>query len=303
MLFLKYKGLIVSTVSLPDLCKDPFSFETILSLYQTILATKIAKLDMANITFIEPYSLLCLLLMGRSYLRLTGERLMLHRVPPHIMQYATRMDFFKYNIFTVDESLHKDTGLKRSASSSRLLEIIEIPGKEKESVKVIAKVIATFRKRAIVILKNWFTLTTIDHLVTVISEICQNIFEHSLDSGFVVIQSYTYMNERIFRIAIVDSGVGVPGSFEHSHMVLSLSNAKLLEAVLTTPLSSKRRYGYGLCQVNAIMEQLKGSIFLRSENAYISVLHHKRAAKGSYIFLKDDCPTFPGTQFSITLVG
>lgn len=293
----------MSILQIPDQCKDPFSFETVIALYQQIITTKVRGLDLSNVTFVDPYSLVCLLLLGRNYLRLTGNRLALYRIPAPILQYAVRMDFFTHNIFDCDEALEKQKQLKRSMASSRLLEVIEIPGKEKESVKVIAKVIATFRKRALVILKHWFTMTMVDYLVTVISEICQNIFEHSLDSGFIAIQSYTYLNERIFRIAIADSGIGIPGSFEYMPEIKAMSHARLLESVLTTPLSSKRRYGYGLCQVNAIMEQLKGSIFLRSENAYISVLHHRRSAKGSYIFLKDDCPPFPGTQFSITLVG
>ncbi len=293
----------MAIIQIPDQCKDPFSFESVIALYQQIITQKAGGLDLSRVSFIDPYSLVCLLLMGRNYLRVTGDKLTLHHLPAHILQYAVRMDFFKHNIFACEQTLEKQKQLQRSQLSSRLLEVIEIPGKEKESVKVIAKVIATFRKRALIILKHWFTMTMVDYLVTVISEICQNIFEHSLDSGFIAIQSYMYLNERIFRIAIVDSGIGIPGSFENMPEITTMSNAKLLESVLTTPLSSKRRYGYGLCQVNAIMEQLKGSIFLRSENAYISVLYHRRVAKGSYIFLKDDCPHFPGTQFSITLIG
>ncbi|MCX8123154.1 MAG: ATP-binding protein [Spirochaetes bacterium] len=293
----------MSIIQIPDQCKDPFSFEGVIALYQHIVGKNVKGLDLSQVTFIDPYSLICLLLLGRNYLRLTGNRLTLYRIPAQILQYAVRMDFFSHKIFDCNETLEKQKQLKRSLASSRLLEVVEIPGKEKESVRVIGKVIAAFRKRALIILKHWFTLTMVDYLVTVISELCQNIFEHSLDSGFIAIQSYTYLNERIFRIAIADSGIGIPATFEYMPDIKAMPHARLLESVLTTPLSSKRRYGYGLCQVNAIMEQLKGSIFLRSENAYISVLHHRRSAKGSYVFLKDDCPTFPGTQISITLIG
>ena len=54
------------------------------------------------------------------------------------------------------------------------------------------------------------------------------------------------------------------------------SPAHLIELALTTPISSKREFGYGLCQVNAIVEKLKGSIFLRSGNASVSTLYHKK---------------------------
>ena len=71
---------------------------------------------------------------------------------------------------------------------------------------------------------------------------------------------------------------------------------------LTTPLSSKRKLGFGLCQVNKIVEKLHGSIFIRSVDSSISIVYKKKQST-SHSFLKNNLITFPGTQISISLTG
>lgn len=286
---------------LADSMKDPYSFEYIIQQKDRLVTQRLKGVDLSRITFIEPYSLVSLLLLGRDYLRQTGERITLVNIPIHIHQYLARMDFFEHGIYDIKEELDQKLFLKRSSQSSRLLEIIEIPGKERESVKVIGKVITIFRKRARNILKYWFSPNIIDYFVTVISELCQNIFEHSLDSGFIAIQTYSTGSEHTFRIAICDSGTGIRNSFRDNQDISYDSNAQLIEKVLTTPLSSKRRFGYGLCQVNAIMEELRGSVFIRSEDASVSIMHHRKKGGSTYSFLKNELAPFPGTQISISL--
>jgi anti-sigma regulatory factor (Ser/Thr protein kinase) len=280
---------------LSDSMKDPYSFESVIRQQGRLVSDRLKGIDLSGITFIEPYSLVSLMLLGRNYLRQTGERLLMVNIPIHIHQYLARMDFFEHGVFDVKEGLDEKLFLKRSSQSSRLLEIIEIPGKERESVKVV------FRKRSRNILKYWFAPNIIDYFVTVISELCQNIFEHSLDSGFIAIQTYSMGTDHTFRIAICDSGIGIRESFSDKKNISYESSAQLIEKVLTTPLSSKRRYGYGLCQVNAIMEELRGSVFIRSEDASISIMHHRKKGGSTYSFLKNELPPFPGTHISISL--
>ena len=193
--------------------------------------------------------------------------------------------------------------LKRSSFSKRVIEIIEIPNKERESVKVISQIIEKFRKKASNILKHWMTENAVDYFVTVISELCQNIFEHSLDSGFLSIQTYSLGNENILRLVISDSGIGIIKSFEKNEKIKYETCAQLLEMALTTPISSKREFGYGLCQVNSIIEKMKGNIFIRSENASLSVVYNQKSGHGSYLFHKNDLSYFNGTQISISLTA
>lgn len=286
---------------LPNRLKDTYDFEYVIDMQDAIYG-QAAGLDLSRISFIEPYSMLSLLLLGRNYLRKSGNKLRLTGIPINIHQYLHRMDFFKTGVFDVPERLNEKLLLKRSTFSNRVLEITEIPNKERESVRIISGIVGVFRKRAEHILKYWLSDRITDYFVTVISEICQNIYEHSLDSGYLAMQTYSVGKENIVRLSIGDSGIGILKSFENNGVRYD-SPAHLIELAVTTPISSKREFGYGLCQVNAIVEKLKGSIFLRSGNASVSTLYQKKSAGSSYLFQKNDLRPFDGTQISISLTG
>lgn len=289
-------------IIVPDMFRDPYTFEGIIAKYGEIAAS-VSEIDMSRVSFIEPYSMVSFLLMGRSCFRKRGERLKLINIPIHIHQYLARMDFFKTGIFSISADLDEELFLKRSNESRRLIEITEIPNKERQGANVIASVISRFRKRASVILKYWMDDTVTDYFVTVISELCQNIFEHSLDTGFVSIQTYRTGKENIVRLVISDSGVGIAGSFESGRGIDFNSPADLIEKVLTLPVSSKRDFGYGLCQVNSIVERLKGTILLRSNDASLSALYNKKGGSGKHMFQRDGLVLFEGTQITISLTA
>jgi anti-sigma regulatory factor (Ser/Thr protein kinase) len=288
---------------MPDSCKDIYSFENVLNWHQKIYETKANTLDLSRISFIEPYSMLNLLLLGRNYLRASGEKLKITNVPLPIHQYLIRMDFDQKGVFDFSKELADKDKLKRSSISKRVIEIIDIPNKERESVKIISNVISLFRERASFILKYWLSDQIINYFVTVISEICQNVFEHSLDSGYLTIQTYNIGKEHHVRMTIADSGIGIEGSFQNSKKIEYSSPADLIKQALTTPISSKRNFGYGLCQVNSIVSKLNGNLFVRSGNSSVAMIHSKKKKSDLYAFMKNDLVHFPGTQISITLIS
>ena len=292
----------IKQVIIDNKLKDHYNFEDIINIYGIEIEQSHA-IDMSKVTFIEPYSMLSLLLMGKKFLRNRGEKLQLINIPINIHQYLARMDFLKTGIFNMPAKLDEKLFLKRSNFSSRVIEITEIPNKERESVKVITSVIELFRKRATHILKYWLSDYIVGFFVTVISELCQNIFEHSLDSGYLSMQTYSLDGDNILRLVISDSGIGMKKSFEMKKEIQYESDANLIEKALTTPISSKRKFGYGLCQVNSIVEKLNGTIYIRSGNASVTALYHKKKKGGSYMFLKNDLAFFEGVQISITLTG
>jgi len=287
-------------IIMPDRFRDPYIYENIISMQGEIIAER-AALDLSRVAFMEPYSMLSFLLMGRNYLRSNGEKLKLVNVPIHIQQYLTRMDFFESGVFNMPEVLKQNMMFKRNASSGRLLEVTMIPNKERQSVNVISSVIAVFRKRASQILKYWMNDDLTDYFVTVISELCQNIFEHSLDSGYMAMQTYRMGNENIARLVISDSGIGILKSFSGRDDLEYAGAAELMEMALTTPISSKREFGYGLCQVNTIIERLKGVIFIRSGESSLTALYDRKDKSSKYIFQRNGLVQFDGTQISISL--
>lgn len=294
---------INTTLLLPDRCRDVYAFEDIIGLGERISRERTSILDLSSLTFIEPYSMLALLLIGRNHLRNTGERLRLVNIPLNIHQYLARMDFLSAGVFDCTSRLDEKLLYRRSSFSNRVIEVTDIPGRERESIRAISGIIAVFRKRARHILKYWLNTEIIDYFVTVISEVCQNIFEHSLDSGYCAMQTYSVGSEHVVRLVIVDSGIGIRESFSGREEFASEHGSRIIERALTTPISSKRRFGYGLCQVNAITEKLKGSIYIRSGESSAAVLYNRRQSGASHLFLRDDIASFPGTQISISLFG
>ena len=286
-------------IKLPNKLRDPYIFEEILEITGEY---HYSKIDMSQIVFIEPYSMLSVLLLGKNYLIKTGNKIKLVNIPINIHQYLERMDFISKEIFDLDIPLNPKLKLKRSLKSAKLLEIYEIPNKERESIKSINLVISEFRKKASYILKYWISDSIVDYFITVISELCQNIFEHSMNSGYISMQTYSVGNKNTFCLAICDSGIGIKESLKNKIEEKENNSADYIKSALFTPISSKRDFGFGLCQVNSIIERLNGSIFIRSYDAFVAALYNtKKDISGQKIFQKTDLSKFQGTQIAITL--
>jgi hypothetical protein len=219
-------------IELPDCFKDIYLFEKLFLFEKQIMELGKVTLDFSNISFIEPYSLISLLLFGRQYFRNTSNKIQIINISVPVYQYLSRMDFLKSNIFTIDQKIDKKKLYKRNSFSNKVVEVIEIPNKEKESILKISEIISVFRERASYILKYWIKDNITDYFVTIISEICQNIFEHAIDSGFLAIQTYISGQEKLVRFVISDSGIGIEGSFEKNRKDVNCKGADLLKKVL-----------------------------------------------------------------------
>ncbi|MBN1498533.1 MAG: ATP-binding protein [Spirochaetes bacterium] len=293
----------MNIIQIPDCLKDIYLFEKFILFRKKIFTDGDCVLDLSNITFIEPYSMVGLILTGREYLRNTSEKITLINIPFSVLQYLIRMNFTDTGIFNIEQKIDAKKLFKRSAFSKKVVEITEIPNKETESISRISAIIAKFRSRAQFILKYWLDDDITDYFVTVISEVCQNIFEHSLDSGYISIQTYEYNNEKSVGFVISDSGIGIDGSFEKYSKNQYGTGAELIKNVLTEPISSKRDFGYGLCRVSNIVQQFKGSIFIRSNTSSVTMISRTDPDKKNekFFFLKNNIPEFNGTQISIIL--
>ncbi|MGL4370652.1 MAG: hypothetical protein ACRCUT_13420 [Spirochaetota bacterium] len=285
-------------IKLPDCLKDIYAFERVIKMQEGICDTKEAVLDMSSVSFIEPYSMAGLLLLGRNYLRSTGDRLVLSKMSLPVHQYLSRMDLFAKGVFCEDKPLSKTNALKRSTFSRKVIELTDIPNKERESVKAINTAVTLFRSRGAHILRFFMPERSSDMMVTALSELWQNVFEHSLDSGFFTAQAYEFEKAHIVRLIVADSGIGIDGSFEEKKSDVTERGAELIQKTVIMPISSKRPYGFGLCQVHSITNRLGGSLFIRSGNSS-AVFISSGARSGT--FLKNGLSSFSGTQISLTL--
>ena len=132
-------------------------------------------------------------------------------------------------------------------------------------------------------------------------EVSIQLYATGSDTGKLQIERADHTETGYAVIEISDSGIGIKASFEKKPEIKFESTAHLIQKVLTTPISSKRRSGYGLCQVNDIIKELEGSIYIRTDNASLMSIYRKKNSK-PYMFIKNGLTHFNGTQFSISLV-
>jgi hypothetical protein len=132
-----------------------------------------------------------------------------------------------------------------------------------------------------------------------LSEICQNIIEHSETKGFVGIQKYHFqnINKNVVKIAVMDIGIGFRISLSER---FSLKDD--LEAIEKALLHGASRYaekgrGHGLAAVRRFVNQWNGKLSIRSGTAKLSIIPQWAWGKEKELNLTH----FPGTQVNVLL--
>ncbi len=215
------------------------------------------------------------------------------------------MDFFKKASppFEIDTStIQIEDRFLRSSHSDVLLEITKIEGTDD-----IHSIVDRVKGGAEVILRTHlhYDSAAIDSFIVALSEICQNIPEHSQDIGYVGIQKYFYgkkLGKNVVKIAVMDSGIGMKKSLSQRYGDLygeKWSDALAIELAL---FKSASRYedigrGHGLTSVKKMVQKWNGKFMIRSGTAKVGIVPQWDATKPQQSSLS----FFPGTQISIVL--
>jgi anti-sigma regulatory factor (Ser/Thr protein kinase) len=209
------------------------------------------------------------------------------------------MDFFtfaKRSFSLVDTSADAAEKYQRSPTSDVLLEITPI-----ERSNDIHFIVGKVRDRAqsILVTHLRYDERAINGFIVALSEVCQNIIEHSENKGFVGIQKYRYpsMNKNIVKIAVMDVGIGFRKSLSGRFKLKSD-----LEAIDKALLHGASRYedegrGHGLAAVRRFVTQWNGKLSIRSGTARLSIIPQwarRRDQERNLTF-------FPGSQINIIL--
>lgn len=184
----------------------------------------------------------------------------------------------------------------RSGYSDVLLEITPI-----ESSGDIHFIVGKVKDRAKSILTKHlhYDDRTINGFIVAISEVCQNIIEHSENKGFVGIQKYHFnsLNKNVVKIAVMDIGIGFRKSLSERFSIKDD-----MEAIEKALLRGTSRYadegrGHGLAAVRRFVTQWNGKLSIRSGTARFSIIPEWAWGKGKEANLAD----FPGSQINILL--
>jgi anti-sigma regulatory factor (Ser/Thr protein kinase) len=257
------------------------------------------QIDLSNVSFIDPYGMLGLLEIGElCQLEDVRKTVILPR-SGEVLKYLDRMDFFSHarRYFSLEHAAEDLAGsYQRSADSDVLLEITPI-----EKSNDIHFIVGKVRDRAQAILATHLRYDgrAINGFIVALSEVCQNIIEHSENKGFVGIQKYRYqsLNKNIVKIAVMDVGIGFRKSLSGRFRLRSD-----LDAIDKALLHGASRYedegrGHGLAAVRRFVNQWQGKLSIRSGTARLSIIPpwaRGREQERGLTF-------FPGAQINILL--
>lgn len=279
----------------PRLNED--SFEPLLQQLAHLRDAEDVVLDLAHLEFIDPYGMVGLLELGEYLARLNLTPALVPPLAADVVKYLERLDFFKFA-----PSLYGFSGLlpnpcerfRRKRESDVLLEITRV-----ESSLDIHDIVTTVKRRAGKILNKHlkYNSSDIDKFLVAVSEVCQNIPEHSKSTGWVGIQKYFYgkrLSKNVAKIAVMDLGIGMRKSLGRKSWTDEVAiNKALFEGVSRHKEVGR---GHGLIRVKGLVEAWGGKITIRSGTAKAGLFPVWDSEK-----VPRRLHHLPGTQVSIVL--
>lgn len=284
----------VQTIRVPDTLKHgTAAVETLYGIVGTAPRAARYVLDMEDVHFIEPCGVIGLVSVTRLLAGATGKRVFIKNLGDQVYPYLHRMNLFQ----AAGEWLRPVELMKeewsRNANTINLLELTQISGVENVYMVV---------ERAQSIFGPWLAPDDLDNLIRVISELCQNIYQHSGDEhGCVLIQKYHSEARHKISIclAVGDSGCGIRSSLMPRFKGLGDEPLDFIRAAMDGNFTSRRnnKGGLGLRTVRDIATSYNGYVTVRSESASITDWGHR---KGGMQYATN-LTQVPGTQVSVKM--
>jgi len=271
--------------------------ETFEQTLQTFINSE--QIDLRDVTFIDPCGMVGLLEIGELCMLEDVKKTVLLPKSGEVCAYLERMDFFPHarRYFILEQDICPPSRQKtRNQESDVLLEIMSI-----ERSNDIHTIVGTVRDRAQAVLATHLRYDdrAINGFIVALSEVCQNIIEHSENRGFVGIQKYRFqgMNRNVVKIAVMDAGIGFRKSLSGRFKLRSD-----LEAIEKALLHGASRYedegrGHGLAAVRRFVEQWQGKISIRSGTARRAIIPIWSRGREQ----ERGLTRFPGAQINIML--
>lgn len=257
------------------------------------------QIDLRNVSFIDPYGMLGLLEIGELCMVEDVRKTIILPRSDEVCRYLDRLNFFTFakSYFALEHTSTFAPGkYQRSSDSDVLLEITPI-----EKSNDIHFIVGKVRDRAQAILATHlrYDERAINGFIVALSEVCQNIIEHSENKGFVGIQKYRYqsLGKNIVKIAVMDVGIGFRKSLANRFKLKSD-----LEAIDKALLHGASRYedegrGHGLAGVRKFVTQWQGKLSIRSGTARLSIIPPWARGRDQ----ERNLTFFPGSQINIML--
>ncbi len=254
------------------------------------------RIDLRDTSFIDPYGMVGLLEIGELCMLEDVKKTVLLPRSPEVLRYLERMDFFTHarRYFSLDPM--QPPSSSSGGDSDVLLEITPI-----QRANDIHFIVGRVEERAQSILARHlrYDEKAVAGFIVALSEICQNIIEHSENKGFVGIQKYRYpsLGKNIVKIAVMDAGIG----FRRS-LAARFKLASDIDAIDKALLHGASRHedegrGHGLAAVRRFVAQWQGRLSIRSGTARLALIPAWSRGRERETGLQN----FPGSQINIIL--
>jgi len=256
-------------------------------------------IDLRAVSFIDPFGMVALLEIGEICLREDVRKTIVLPSSAEVERYLERMDFFPFaeRYFSLEYAASNPSERNaRNTESDVLLEITPI-----ERSNDIHFIVGKVRDRAqsILVKHLHYDERAINGFIVALSEVCQNIIEHSEFRGYVGIQKYRYqnLNRNIVKIAVMDVGIGFRKSLSDRFKLKGD-----LDAIDKALMHGASRHedegrGHGLAAVRRFVTQWQGKLSIRSGTAKLSIIPFW--ARGNE--QERGLVNFPGSQINIIL--
>lgn len=248
--------------------------------------------DLSKTKFLGPYDVIGLVTCARLITQQQGHPVQLVDANANILQYLARI-----NVFTTASQwlLPPETPFQANNAptkhSDHLLELTAIR-QETDIFDIVQRV------RQICLPLQ---VANLEKILRILSELCQNAFEHSGDNhSMVMVQRYLRpaQGKSEVQIAICDMGIGVRQSLLNCHGPFTSTTLDYLQAALAGKSArASGRGGLGLRSIEQIIADDGGALWFRSENA--SILSHAPTKRRE----NNNLALIPGTQVVVKLNG
>ncbi|MEP6911856.1 MAG: ATP-binding protein [bacterium] len=220
---------------------------------------------MADVNFVEPCGVIALLSAARELSSLSGKQVLFKNLREDTHLYLDRMNLFQVGRSWLRPTLPLSQEWSRNPSTINLLELTCV--RDYDDVSAVAE-------KAKAIFADWLTEDELTDLIRVISELCQNIYQHSGDlDGCVLIQKYYPDPKRVFIcLAVGDSGCGIKTSLWERYRGLGEEPIDFIRAAMDGNFTSRKhgRGGLGLRVVREIAHNHRGYVTVRSDTASVT---------------------------------
>jgi anti-sigma regulatory factor (Ser/Thr protein kinase) len=281
--------LSVSTIAVPDSLTETISIERFYAAVDQAPPADRYILDLSAVTFVKPYGIVALISAARQLAQRSTSPVHLENLAGNIHAYLDRVDLFDLGGNWMQVLSPPDERWSRNPQTLNLLELTGISGPED---------VTTIADRAHRIFSQWLTRGDLNSLISVLSEICANVYQHSGDpQGHILIQKYEAVmrGQAILHLAVGDSGCGIRGSLAQRYSDLGEDPLEYLKAAMQGFSARTGRGGLGLRRVEQIVASNKGYLWLRSETAALMT-------RGvTQIETYQDLIHIPGTQVAVEL--